>query len=234
MRALYNYVPKSALLVWLICTVLFFMLAADVRYGGLITRIDKPISEYFHNAGTARSIFLQVGTNLGSGIATKSAYAMILVLLVLRRWHYLPVLWLAVNLGGMLNSGMQTFFARPRPRFADTPILANTSFPSGHTAGATLFFGLLILLALRELRSRDVKCFSIALASLCILFVAFTRVALLMHYPTDVIGSMIWCTAWLVGCDYGNRAACRWSKNYTENWSQVPPHRSMTVQTSST
>ena len=119
---------------------------------------------------------------------------------------------------------MQNFFARPRPRFEDMGVLTHPGFPSGHTTAAVLIFGFLILLASRELTNKPLRFFAISLAALCILLVGFTRVALLVHYPTDVLGSFLWCTAWLVGCYYANIAAYRWSAKNMEPWAIEKVH----------
>jgi undecaprenyl-diphosphatase len=222
MRLLFSIIPKPAFALWCICSALFFALAADARFHWLISRLDRPISERLHAAGTAKSLFLQVGTELGSGPLSRMTWTVVLLLVLLRRWHYLPFLWVAVTLGGAINGKMQAFFARPRPSFPDMEVLTNPGFPSGHTAGAALFFGFLIILSLRELRSKEAKIIAVGLASALILFVGWTRVALLVHHATDVIGSLLWCTAWLVGCHYANIAAYRWSADNVEAWGWQP------------
>ena len=218
MNSTLDIIPKKVLLLWCVCSALFFLLAADVRYHGVVSKMDRPISEVFHDAGCQKSLVFQVGTDLGAGLIRKFSWAIALSLILLRRWHYLPMLWIAVDLGGYINGKMQTFFARQRPRFADIELLTNPGFPSGHAAGATLFFGFLIILALSELKSREAKFLAIGTATACILFVGLTRVALLVHHTTDVIGSFLWCTAWLIGCYYGNIASYRWSSKNLVAW----------------
>jgi membrane-associated phospholipid phosphatase len=45
-------------------------------------------------------------------------------------------------------------FDRPRPGFTDPLVrLCSYSFPGGHTAATTLFYGLLMVVALRHVRS---------------------------------------------------------------------------------
>jgi membrane-associated phospholipid phosphatase len=218
MSSMLAIIPKKVLLLWCACSALFFLLAADVRYRGVVSKMDRPISEAFHNAGTYKSLIFQVGTDLGSGLIAKFTWAMALSVILLRRWHYLPMLWVAVDLGGSINGKMQAFFARQRPRFADLEVLTHPGFPSGHAANATLFFGFLIILALCELKSREARFLAIATATACILFVGLTRVALLAHHTTDVIGSFLWCIAWLIGCYYGNVASYRWSSKNLTAW----------------
>jgi undecaprenyl-diphosphatase len=211
-------IPKKVLLLWCVCSALFFLLAADVRYHGVVSKMDRPISEAFHTAGCQKSLIFRVGTDLGGGLIAKFTFAIALSVILLRRWHYLPMLWIAVDLGGHVNGKMQSFFARQRPRFADMELLTHPGFPSGHAAGATLFFGFLIILALCELKSREARFLAIATATACILFVGLTRVALLAHHTTDVLGSFLWCTAWLIGCYYGNIASYRWSSKNLAAW----------------
>jgi undecaprenyl-diphosphatase len=225
MRRLFSIIPKPAFALWCICSALFFLLAADVRYHGLISRLDRPISERLHDAGTEKSVFLQAGTELGGGAISRMTWAMAVVLVLLRRWHYLPFLSVAMTLGGTINGKMQAFFARPRPSFPDMEVLTHPGFPSGHTATAALLFGFLIILSLRDLRSKEAKLIAVGVASASILFVAWTRVALLVHHTTDVIGSLLWCTAWLVGCHYGNIAAYRWSAENVEAWGGPCPKK---------
>src|SRR5882762_9697095 len=119
MSSMLAIIPKKVLLLWCVCSALFFLLAADVRYHGVVSKMDRPISEAFHNAGCHKSLIFQVGTDLGAGPIEKFTWAIALCVILLRRWHYLPMLWIAVDLGGRINGKMQTFFARQRPRFAD-------------------------------------------------------------------------------------------------------------------
>jgi len=221
MRLLFSIIPRPAFTLLCLCSALFFALTADARYQGLISRLDRPISERLHAAGTANSLFLQAGTELGGGAISGMTWAVALVLVLLRRWHYLPFLGVAVSLGRAINGKMQAFFARPRPSFPDMEVLTRPGFPSGHTAAAALLFGFLIILALRELRSKEAKIIAVGVASAAILFVGWTRIALLVHHTTDVIRSLLWCTAWLVGCHYGNIAAYRWSADNVEAWGRA-------------
>jgi membrane-associated phospholipid phosphatase len=61
-----------------------------------------------------------------------------------RASYWLLALMLAVPGGMLLNVLLKYTFQRARPRF-DEPLLtlASYSFPSGHTSGAMLFYGLL-------------------------------------------------------------------------------------------
>jgi undecaprenyl-diphosphatase len=44
---------------------------------------------------------------------------------------------------------------------------------------------------------RRVRIATVAVAALLVLAVAFSRIALAVHYPSDVLGSFLLCGAWL-------------------------------------
>lgn len=68
------------------------------------------------------------------------------------------------------------------------------SFPSGHAIAATVFYGLLVVdVRVSSFRRR------LLLAAGLIWPIAFTRVALGVHYPGDVVGGVVIGAAFLVG-----------------------------------
>ncbi len=70
-------------------------------------------------------------------------------------------------------------------------------FPSGHTMGATcLAFALGFLLWRSEWR-RGVKILGSFILALAVIVVAMSRLVLGVHYPTDVLASILLGTAWM-------------------------------------
>jgi membrane-associated phospholipid phosphatase len=67
-----------------------------------------------------------------------------LVLAKMREWYWIITLVLAVGGGEGLNVLLKHAYERARPVF-DNPLveLMSYSFPSGHTAGAVVFYGVL-------------------------------------------------------------------------------------------
>jgi undecaprenyl-diphosphatase len=76
-------------------------------------------------------------------------------------------------------------------------VAAGRSFPSGHTQAATVGFGILVLIFLPVI-SRRARTWVIAAAGLAVALVAFSRIALGVHYLSDVVGALVIGTAWLL------------------------------------
>jgi undecaprenyl-diphosphatase len=156
-------------------------------------------------AGVTRvAIFI---TGLGSPYLIFSASAVIVWLLAKRRsWYRLLAYGLAVLGGAGLNYLLKIGFGRARPAF-EIPLTTfdGYSFPSGHTMGATVFYGALALSALlyaHHWRMRW-RLLSVFVAALLIVLVGLTRIYLGAHFLSDVVGAIAIGVAWLMATHTG-------------------------------
>ena len=108
------------------------------------------------------------------------------------RRHWPQVARLGVVPAGMLlNAGLKTVFHRPRPQLGDPLVhLLTLSFPSGHAAGSTVFYGALCALAFARWRRRSIRVTVVVLAAGMVLLVTFSRVYLGAHYLSDVVAGV--------------------------------------------
>jgi membrane-associated phospholipid phosphatase len=65
------------------------------------------------------------------------------------------------------------------------------SFPSGHTAGAFIFFSSLYYLLSKKIKTNGTKIFFLLFIFLIILLVSVSRLVLGVHYITDIAGGLV-------------------------------------------
>lgn len=181
----------------------FTLLASDLLRNGPITRADEPISSWAHDRmSEALTQFLLGVTHLHSTIGIcLMALALAAALAWTRQWAWLPALALCVPGGLVLNALLKQVFQRVRPS-GDSPLLAlvTYSFPSGHTAGATVWWGFVAILCLAWQPGPWRRAGAVALAAVMICLTAFSRVYLGVHYPSDVLAAIAEGVAWLALC----------------------------------
>ena len=115
-----------------------------------------------------------------------------------RRFAFIWVLAVAGN--GVLNNVLKQIFARVRPLHEDGLVLASGfSFPSGHSSGALVAYGMLACLACQWAAKR--WRLPIVLGAVALAYsVGVSRVFVQVHFASDVMAGFASGTAWLVVC----------------------------------
>jgi membrane-associated phospholipid phosphatase len=181
----------------------FGAIAEDVSEGDPIVQLDQQVAVWFHQHATppltevARAISF-----FGSvGWLSVAAPVVALVFVCRRDWHRLSLIALTMVGGSTLNLLLKHFFHRERPVLENPLVtLSSYGFPSGHTMGATLFYGLLALLAWNGTWSRSVRSASVSAACLLIFLIGLTRIYLGAHFLSDVLGALAAGVLWLTFC----------------------------------
>jgi membrane-associated phospholipid phosphatase len=182
---------------------LFGAIAEDVVRNDPLTVIDRQVALWLHSHGTPqRTGWMLEATFLASPGVIGLSTAIAALILSRRRWWYrLLALALVVPGGLALNLLLKSAFERQRPQFDDPIVkLTDFSFPSGHTMMATLFYGLLAVLAAVHVKSRRLRVLIVVALCLIILLVGFSRMYLGAHYLSDVLGAITMGVAWLALC----------------------------------
>lgn len=121
-------------------------------------------------------------------------------------WRYskrlpLPVVMVTVPGGMLLNVAVKHAIQRPRPDWGYAlQALETYSFPSGHTAGAMLFYGIFVVWLWPRVRRIEARIALLIAAILMVLLVAASRIILGVHFMTDCIAAVIDSGAWLAIC----------------------------------
>ena len=174
--------------------------------------IDLPLSAWFHvHSDPIVTQFMLLVSLLHStaGVLLMSA-VLGAVLYFTGRSRWLLALLLSVPPGMLLNVAVKNLVQRARPNFDDPLLTLSTySFPSGHTAGAALFYGFLSALVFSLPGARRWRAATVTVGVVMVLLVGLSRVYLGAHYFTDVVGAIILAALWLGLCLWGVRALSR-------------------------
>jgi len=115
-----------------------------------------------------------------------------------QRWYNLTVLLMSVGVGEFFVWVIKNLIERPRPSLVNalTPEVG-FSFPSGHAFVAFSFYGLIAYFLFHAVRKIWFKIGIVCITTIIISLIAFSRVYLGVHWPSDVFASMFSGFAWL-------------------------------------
>ncbi|HYG56294.1 MAG TPA: VTT domain-containing protein, partial [Burkholderiales bacterium] len=192
--------------------VLFLAIAWNVAVPGWLAALDARLAESLHAraGGAAVAVFLVI-THLNSTVAI-CAWSVVFAAWLARARERAWMLTLGAAVGGALvvNALLKLAYERLRPRFDDPLVeLATYSFPSGHTAGAVAFYGVLAAFLVSRTRDPRRRAACVAGAIGAVALVAFSRIYLGAHYLSDVVAAVCSSTAWLVLCLASGHALVR-------------------------
>jgi undecaprenyl-diphosphatase len=138
-------------------------------------------------------------TNTGSSLVWLITLTIAGLWLLYRRLYRLAAFVAVTAVGSsLLNEAIKAAVGRTRP-VLDNPFATATgkSFPSGHTQSAIVGYGILLLVFLPVVRRRW-RPLVAALAAVMVLLIGLSRIALGVHYLSDVIGGLLIGSAWLL------------------------------------
>lgn len=111
------------------------------------------------------------------------------------QWHALWAWVFFIGLNGLAVRLLKNLLDRARPEVLHEMLTSGASFPSGHTSGAVVVYGLLWLV----LRGRLSPAASRALAWVCavlVAIIALSRILLQAHFASDVLAGALLGLAW--------------------------------------
>jgi len=183
---------------------LFALFAADLVFHGPITSIDPAISLWLHahmQSGATKFLFLFTHPHSTIGLIVMTAMLAVF-LVVKKRARMIPWMLLTIQGGQLLNVAVKDVFQRTRPNFDDPVVqLATYSFPSGHAAGSTVFWGFACVLAWSWPAPVALRRALAAIAPLTVALTCLSRVYLGAHYFSDVLAGVCEGIAWVCACE---------------------------------
>lgn len=182
---------------------LFTFIAGNILAGDPLAVLDARIASWLHAHSDPALTLLMLAVTHAHGTWTLCAYAAVMAMFLMRRreWHWVLAIVLAVPAGLLINVLLKLLFQRARPAFEDPLLTLSTySFPSGHTAGTTLFYGILTAYIFSRTPNTRVRAACVACWVFLVALVGFSRMYLGVHYFSDVVGAATWSLAWLALC----------------------------------
>ncbi|MET0728842.1 MAG: phosphatase PAP2 family protein [Acidimicrobiales bacterium] len=191
-----------AIVAILLVTVPFSFLLFQVLLEGPLTEIDGDLADRLNHAvrdNDAAVTALQAVSRLG----WPPVLWIVAASSILYTWRQgalrLSVFLLATTVGGgVLSTVVKVLVDRPRP-LVDHPVATalGKSFPSGHALSSTVVYGAVLLTFLPVL-SRRLRHLAVALTVVLVLAIGASRLALGVHFLSDVVGGYVLGVAWLV------------------------------------
>lgn len=185
----------------LLVAVPFGLLLDQVVRSGPLTRADTSAADALHDwvrrsdgiIGPLRVVsFLGSPPWLALVVGAAAAYT-----LVRSRWRLALFLVTTTLAGGAINTAVKVMVDRDRPDL-DPPVATagGFSFPSGHATSSTVAYGALLLVLLPAV-PRRARPPVVAAAVALVLAIGMSRLALGVHYLSDVLGGFALGSGWL-------------------------------------
>jgi undecaprenyl-diphosphatase len=192
----------------------FIVLAGQLDVGLELSLADQVLTDALraHVPLAVLQVFAMLTHLADTALLTGLCIVVAMALVALGR-PWLAFGWVVAVAGnGLLNHSLKQVFARVRPLHSDGLAMApGFSFPSGHSSGAVVAYGMLAYLALRQLPAK--WHLPALLTAVAIAFsVGASRLFLRVHFFSDVVAGFMSGAAWLALCIMGMELLRRTAK----------------------
>lgn len=168
-----------------------------------LLRLDRATATDLHRYALRHPGFtttMRLLSDSGKTVVWFTVMALVAGWLAWRRLRRLALFVLVTVLGSsLLNNLVKLVVNRARPHLSDpVAVAAGKSFPSGHSQAAIVGYGVLLAVFL-PIIPRRWRPVAAAAGAVMALLIGFSRIALGVHYLSDVIGAFLIGTVWLIG-----------------------------------
>ena len=132
-----------------------------------------------------------------------TAIGVFLVVMLVRERAWVDFGFLLVTFAGsaIAVALLKACFGRARPDLGSAVDLpSSASFPSGHATAGVASIGAAAILVAERLPSRRARAWLWAIVVIAALAIGLSRIALNVHYVSDVVAGWCFGLAWLVAC----------------------------------
>ncbi|MCA0455248.1 MAG: phosphatase PAP2 family protein [Chloroflexi bacterium] len=190
------------LLICIVSILIFGNLVDGVSENESIVAFDIALANELHRGATTTSTSIYLLISLFGGTILFVWSVVVGLIFAWKRQRLGLIIWVVTISGGqILNAALKLFFARPRPTFASPLVIEQYySFPSGHAMMSFIAYGMLAYVICVLLKNNAQRLVVTLLAALIIILIGISRMALGVHYFSDVIAGYSVAALWLVIC----------------------------------
>ena len=202
LRGFFTLYVAVGLVICIISLIVFGKLVDGVSENEAIVQFDVALANTLHDVATSGSTSaFQTISLFGGTILFAWSLVVGLIFAWKRQWLGLIIWAITIAGGEILNSLLKVFFARPRPTFAAPLVIERFySFPSGHAMMSFIAYGMLAYIICLMLKDNAQRLLVVLAAAFIIFIIGVSRIALGVHYFSDVAAGYTVASIWLVTC----------------------------------
>ena len=185
--------------VFLACMMGFAMIVDEVLLEHE-KAFDDTVFRFFDSVTTPSLIqVMKVFTFMGSTPFMLPAYVLLIAIFLLqKKFRYaIEVAVVGITSQALLYI-LKIIFHRQRPPAALIKNITTYSFPSGHTFSTFVFCCIIVYIVQHSKWKAIYRWIVSALLLLFSITISISRIVLKVHYPTDVLGSLMLGIAWVI------------------------------------
>jgi membrane-associated phospholipid phosphatase len=198
-----KYVVLSGIL--LVFFMITFSIFAEELVAHKLKRFDIAVTRWIQmKIDPLNTRIMELLTFFGSPLVVTVLVVVSSVLLYRRgKSRSAAAMSIANGAGAGFNEILKLIFRRKRPDIHRLITARGYSFPSGHSMGSVVFYGMISYFVSRFTNSKFLKAFTYIASSLVVLMTGISRIYLGVHYPSDVIAGFLAGCTWLIACFSG-------------------------------
>jgi len=178
----------------------FILIALDVIFDGLLTKIDHIIFPAIIDYHTNILDMIMVNITTLGNMKSMVIFSILISLVLFFRKDYISVKFFIASMIGssILMAGLKELIGRARPQnYVLDMFQQGNSFPSGH-ASASMAFSLALFFIIYPQINKLSQNFLIGFLSLFTISIILSRVYFGVHYLSDVMGGAMLSIFWVL------------------------------------
>lgn len=194
-------IKYARITVILLCMIIFIFLMNEVQNGKVLAFDEFILDHLTVVENTYLFTFFKSITYFGSSIFIGFGSLLFILYLWMKKKDYLAIAVFSIGVAGgdLLKRGIKNLIQRERPE-NHLVNAAGFSFPSGHSMVGLIFFSMIAYFIIKEVKSKSLK-WGVGISFiLLVLVIGISRIALKVHFPTDVLAGFVLGVGYSLTC----------------------------------